>query len=62
MNNAKHTKAELEQAYKAILSTLHKCEKAFEKLEVGTSQYTLMERRIAAFQVALELIGEKLNP
>ena len=55
-----YTKNELEDAFKAISSTLGKCEKAFEKLNKGTSQYTLMKRRIEAFRIALELIENKL--
>jgi len=56
-----YTKNELDEAYKSISSTLGKCEKAFEKLKQGTSQHTLMQRRIEAFRIALELIEDKLS-
>ncbi|MCL2368250.1 MAG: hypothetical protein FWC72_04575 [Oscillospiraceae bacterium] len=55
-----YTKNELEDAFNSISSTLRKCEKAFGKLNQGTSQYTLMKRRIEAFRIALELIEDKL--
>ena len=51
---------ELLEARRAIESVVNKCEKAFGKLAAGTSQHTLMKRRLAAFRVALELIDEKL--
>jgi hypothetical protein len=37
-----------------------RCEKALEKLTPGKSQHTLTARRIAAFQIALELIDRAL--
>jgi len=58
---SKYNSEELQEAKKAIASTLGKCEKAFEKLQEGTSQYTLMERRVAAFRIALGLIEEEMN-
>jgi hypothetical protein len=53
---------ELSEAHCSLLSTLRKCEKIdMEKL--GTSQQTLLKRRIAALKIALLLIekeqGEK---
>jgi len=51
-----YTRNELDEAFRAISSTLSKCEKAFEKLEQGTPQYTLLKRRIKAFHIALQLI------
>ncbi|MDR1589441.1 MAG: hypothetical protein LBS51_04545 [Oscillospiraceae bacterium] len=46
---------QLNEAHRALLSTLHKCEKMdMEKL--GKSQRTLLERRIAALKIALVLI------
>lgn len=56
-----YTKAELEEAKRSIESTLHKCEKALEKLRVGSSQHTLTVRRIKAFQLSLALIGRELE-
>jgi hypothetical protein len=49
---------ELSEAYRALLSTLNKCEKMdMEKL--GKSQRTLLERRIAALKIALSLIEKE---
>jgi len=58
---SKYGDEELQEAKRAIASTLSKCEKAFEKLQAGTPQYTLMKRRIAAFRIALGLIEEEMN-
>jgi len=57
---SKYSEEELLEAKKSISSTLGKCEKAFEKLQAGTPQYTLMKRRILAFQMALELIEKEM--
>jgi hypothetical protein len=54
-------KKELEEAARSIESTLHKCEKAFEKLRPGSPQHTLTDRRIKAFQLALALIAQELE-
>ena len=51
-----YTKEELEEALRAITSTIGKCEKVQPKLKQGTSQYTLLERRIKALNIAAELI------
>lgn len=51
----------LEEARRSIASTQMKCEKALEKLTPGKSQHTLTARRIAAFQIALELIDQALE-
>lgn len=57
---SEYTKQELEEAHRALLSTLHKCEKMdIEKL--GKSQQTLLERRIAALKVALTLIEREIS-
>ena len=52
---------ELQEALRAIKSTISKCEKAFTKLAEGTSQHTLMKRRLAAFYIAVELIEKELE-
>jgi len=52
---------DLSEAFRAIESTLSKCEKALTKLREGTSQYTLTKRRIEAFRIALKLIKDKLE-
>jgi len=44
-----------QEAHRALLSTLHKCEK-MDRAKLGKSQRTLLERRIAALGSALWLI------
>ena len=56
-----YTPEELAGAQRAIDSTLHKCEKALEKLRPGTSAHTLTVRRIRAFRIALALIGREME-
>ena len=56
-----YTKEEYTEAIRAIASTIAKCEKVLPKLKPGTSQHTLLIRRIKAFQIALTLIKEKLE-
>lgn len=51
-----YTTKELLEARRSSASTLSKCEKAILKLKPGKSQYTLTARRIAAFNIALDLI------
>lgn len=46
---------ELSEAHRALLSTLKKCEK-IDMAKLGKSQQTLLQRRIAALKLALELI------
>jgi len=52
------TKDELEEAHRALLSTLRKCEK-IDAGKLGASQHTLLERRIAALKLALALIEKE---
>lgn len=59
MNKQPYTKDELQEAGRAILSLLHKCEKAVEKLEPGKSQHTLTVRRIQALRISSELIARE---
>jgi len=56
-----YTKDELQEAQRAILSLLHKCEKALEKLEPGKSQHTLTMRRVKALHISSELIARELE-
>ncbi len=56
-----YTKTELEEALGAIESTIKKCEKVEPKLRPGTSQHTLLTRRIKAFQIANDLIRKELE-
>jgi hypothetical protein len=55
------TKEELEEAIRAIASTISKCEKVQPKLKEGTSQHTLLIRRIKALQIASALIVQALE-
>jgi len=48
-------KDEIDEAHRSILSTLNKCMK-IDGGKMGKPQQTLLERRIAAFKLALELI------
>jgi len=56
-----YTKEDLEEARRAIDSTISKCEKVQPKLKEGTAQHTLLVRRIKAFQLASSLIEEALE-
>lgn len=53
------TSEELAEAHRAIASTIQKCEKVLPKLKEGTSQHTLLVRRIKAFNIALLLIEKE---
>lgn len=55
------TKQELEEAHRALLSTLKKCEKVQDNANLGKSQHTLLERRIAALNIAMALIEKELS-
>lgn len=59
MNN--YTKEELEEAHRAIASTISKCEKVLPKLRPGTSQHTLLIRRIKALNISLTLITREME-
>lgn len=56
-----YTKEELDEALRAIASTIGKIEKVRGKDTLGTSQRTLIERRLRALQIASELIEAKLE-
>lgn len=57
----KFTDEELEEALRAISSTISKCEKVQPKLKEGTPQHTLLIRRIKAFNIASALIRKELE-
>lgn len=57
----KYTQEELGEALRAIDSTIKKCEKVQPKLKPGTSQHTLLVRRIKALSIAAELITRELE-
>lgn len=56
-----YTKEELDEALRAIDSTIRKCEKVQPKLKEGTSQHTLLIRRIKALNIASTLIKRELE-
>ena len=56
-----YSRDELEEALRAIDSTLAKCRKAQPKLRPGTSQHTLLVRRIRALEIASALIRRELE-
>jgi hypothetical protein len=55
------SKEDLEEALRAITSTIGKCEKVLPKLKQGTAQHTLTERRIKALHIAAALIKRELD-
>lgn len=55
---ADFTSDELSEAHRALLSTLHKCEK-IDAGKLAMSQQTLLKRRIAALRIALALIEKE---
>ena len=57
----KFTKEDLEEALRAIASTISKCEKVEPKLKQSTSQHTLLMRRIKALHIASSLIMQALE-
>jgi len=57
----KFTQEELKEALRAITSLISKCEKAYTKLTEGTSQHTLMNRRLKAFYISEALLNKELG-
>lgn len=55
------TNEEYALAVRAITSDIRKCEKIFEKKTLGTSQQTLLERRIKALKISLVLIEDAMG-
>jgi hypothetical protein len=55
------TPEELAEALRSIASTVSKCEKVLPKLKPGTSQHTLLTRRIKALNIASSLIRQALD-
>ena len=56
-----YSEEELHEARRAIVSTIGKCEKVLPKLKPGTSQHTLLVRRIKALQISVALINKELD-
>lgn len=52
---------ELEEALRAIVSTINKCEKIMPKLKENSAQQTLLKRRIKALLISVELIERELS-
>ena len=57
----KYTKQELKEAFTALESTLHKCEKMQHSGKLQSSQKTLNERRVNALRIALALIEKEMR-
>lgn len=57
----RYSEQDLTEALRAILSTISKCEKVRPKLAPGSSQHTLLVRRIKAFTLAADLIQRELE-
>ncbi len=55
------TPEELEEALRAVNSTIGKCEKVLPKLKPGTPQHTLLTRRIKALYISSSLIEQALE-
>ena len=55
-----YSKADLDEARRALISTRNKCEKAMPNLVVGSAQQTLLVRRIDALRIAIDLIEREL--
>lgn len=53
-------KTELEEAPKANVSIIGKCEKAMVKLKENSAQHTLLSRRIKALHISVDLIEREL--
>ncbi|SCM79219.1 conserved hypothetical protein [uncultured Sporomusa sp.] len=56
-----YTREELEEALRAISSTIRKIEKVQEKPTLGKSQQTLITRRLKAMKIASELISREME-
>lgn len=57
----KYSKEELELAFTALESTLHKCEKIQDSGKLQSSQKTLNDRRVRALRIALALIEKEMR-
>ena len=52
----KHTRKESVEALQVISSTISRCEKAQEKFDEGTSQFSLLRNRVKAMNIAKSLL------
>jgi len=55
------TETDLEDAYEAFLSMIHKLEKTQEKIKPGTPQWTTLIRRLKSLRLAITLINRELK-
>ena len=51
-----YSEEELQEALRSMDSTLSKCVKVLGKLPPGSSQHTLLVRRIRSFEIAMALM------
>jgi len=60
----KYTKEELQEAIRAITSTINKSKKALLKLKAGAWQHTMTEQALKADNIAIALLNRELaiNP
>ncbi|MFZ6022287.1 MAG: hypothetical protein ACOYT9_02340 [Patescibacteria group bacterium] len=58
---SQYSNEELLEALRAITSTISKLQKVEPKLRVGTSQHTLVIRRIKALQISSDLIIQAID-
>lgn len=56
-----YTTEELQEALRAVSSTIAKIEKVRTKPTLGPSQRTLIERRLKALQIASDLISREIE-
>lgn len=56
-----YTKEELQEAIRAITSTINKSEKALLKLKAGTWQHTMTVRTLKADYIAIALLNRELE-
>lgn len=55
------TATDLQEALRALTSTLAKCEKVLPRLRSGSAQHTLLVRRIRALEIAVALVTRELT-
>lgn len=56
-----YTKEELTESLRPIISIIHKCEKAREKYQVGTSYYKRFNKIIKAMHLSKDLIENQIS-
>lgn len=56
-----HTTKEIEDALKLLNKTIENCQKIQPKFKTGSSQYTLLENRIRALRISMDIINKEEN-